>query len=249
MKLASIKFFLCRNDVQIIIICTVTGGILQIISKNYLKNHPEFLKPGTKNKYRLPKFLSPRGGAIIEISAVSFKFAAKVAINFLAKQGLMAGLLTGSSIVISKIPLTAVSTYIRDALPQNLPDLEKKKFILIDGDKIYLDQCDSNLEYLFKVLEDPSLSFKEKEELARKILTKHLDLRTPSGRLNFTLCIVFVLYILSSQNLSSFYIMMKNLIKAIQEGRISKRIGRLIVRKLKKKGIVVDPGLIDAVTE
>jgi hypothetical protein len=52
MILASIKNFLCRNDVKIIVIGTVTGGILQVLSKQYLKSHPEFLKdaPVTKKK-------------------------------------------------------------------------------------------------------------------------------------------------------------------------------------------------------
>jgi hypothetical protein len=66
-----------------------------------------------------------------------------------------------------------------------------------------------------------------------------------NGRIAFVLCIVFVLYILSIQNPSSFYILLKNLIKAIKEGRISKAIGRAIVRRLKKKGIAIDPELLE----
>ena len=61
MNLTTLKVFLCRNDVKIIIISTVTGGILQIISKQYLKSHPELLEdePVTKEKRKRPKFLSP----------------------------------------------------------------------------------------------------------------------------------------------------------------------------------------------
>ena len=215
MNLTSLKFFFCRNDVKIVIICTVTGAILQVISKQYLKSHPEFLKdaPVTKKKYRPPRFLPPRGGALIEISGISIKVVAQVVINFLAKKGLLAGLTTGGVVVISKIPATAISTYLRDAFPQNLPDLEKKKFILVGGEKIYLDQCDQNLEYLFKILEDETIPFEEKEKVARSILTKYLNLKTMTGRINFVLCIVFILYILSNQNPSSFYILLKNLIK------------------------------------
>jgi|GEM_PF-4656715 len=55
MVLTYLKFLISRNDVKIIIICTITGGILQVISKRYLKNHPEFLEdapdaPVTKKK-------------------------------------------------------------------------------------------------------------------------------------------------------------------------------------------------------
>lgn len=250
MNLTSLKFFFCRNDVKLVIICTITGGILQVLAKQYLNSHPEFLKdaPVTKKKYRQPRFLSPRGGAIIEISGISIKVVAKVVLNFLAKKGLLAGLVSGGGIVISKIPATAISTYLRDSFPQNLPDLEKKKFLLVGGEKIYLDQCDQNLEYLFKILEDETIPFEEKEKIARSILTKYLNLKTMTGRINFVLCIVFVLYILSNQNPSGFYILLKNLIKAIKEGRISKAIGRSIIRRLQKKGIAVDPELLDVVS-
>ena len=224
MNLTSLKIFLCRNDVKIVIICTVTGGILQVLSKQYLKSHPEFLRdaPVTKKKYRPPRFLSPRGGAVIEISGISIKIVAQVALNFLAKKGLLAGLATGGAVVISKIPATAVSTYLRDAFPQNLPDLEKKKFILVGEEKIYLDQCDQNLKYLFDILEDETIPFEERKEIAQSVLTKYLNLKTPFGRRNFALCITFIIYILFTKRHSSFYLMMRSLIKAIREGRITK---------------------------
>jgi len=73
-------------------------------------------------------------------------------------------------------------------------------------------------------------------------------MKTVNGRINFVLCIVFVLYILSIQNTSGFYILLKNLIKAIKKERISKAIGQAIVRRLKKKGIVIDPELLEVVS-
>lgn len=50
MSLASLKLFIRQKDVKIVIICTVVGGIAQVVAKRYLKNHPEFLKnePVTK---------------------------------------------------------------------------------------------------------------------------------------------------------------------------------------------------------
>ena len=59
--------------------------------------------------------------------------------------------------------------------------------------------------------------------------------------------VLHVLYILSIQNSSGFYILLKNLIKAIKEGKISKAIGRSIVRRLKKKGIAIDPELLEVI--
>ena len=104
------------------------------------------------------------------------------------------------------------------------------------------------MEYLFKILEDKTIPFEEKEKVTRSILTKYLDLKTMNGRITFVLCIVFVLYILSIQNTSGFYILLKNLIKAIKEGRISKEIGRSIIKRLQKKGIAVDPELLEVVS-
>jgi hypothetical protein len=246
----SLKIFLCRNDVKILIFCTITGGILQILSKQYLKSYPEFPRDATitKKKYRQLKFLSPRGGALIQISGITIKIAAKVVVNFLAKKGLLAGMVTGLGIVIGKSTSTQISTYLRESFPQNLPHLEKKKFILVGGDKIYLDQCDQSMEYLFKILEDKTIPFEEKEKVARSILTKYLDLKTMNGRVGFLLCIVFVLYILSIQNPSGFYILLKNLMQAIKDGKISKAIGRSIVRRLQKKGIPIDPELLEVVS-
>ena len=247
MNLSSLKTFLCRNDVKVVVICTVTGGVLQILSRQYLKSHPEFLKdaPITKKKYRPPRFFSPRGGAVIEFTGISVKIAGQFVVSFLAKKGLIAGLATGGAVLISKIPVTAVSTYLRDAFPQNLPDLEKKKFILVGGEKIYLDQCDQNLKYLFNILKDESIPPDDRKEIAQSILTKYLNLKTPFGRRNFALCIIFIIYILYTNHHSSFYIMMKSLIKAIREGKITKAMARLIIRKLRKKGVPIDPELVE----
>ena len=248
MNLTSLKAFFCRDDVKIIIIGTVIGGILQVLARQYLKSHPEFLEdaPVTKKKCRRPRFLPPRGGALIEISVI--KIVTKVILSFIAKKGLLAGIVvTSGSMVIRKIPATAISTYLQDSFPQNLPHLEKKKFILIGGEKIYLDQCDQNLEYLFKILEDETIPFEKKEKVARSILTKYLDLKTISRRVAFVLCIVFVLYIFSIQNPAGFCILLENLIKAIKEGRISKAIGRSVVRRLQKKGVAIDPELLEIV--
>jgi len=92
------------------------------------------------------------------------------------------------------------------------------------------------------------MSFKEKEEIARSVLTKYLDLKTAKGRINFVLCIVSILYIFSElQDMSTYHIILKNLIKAIKEGRISKKIGRLIVRRLQRQGLLIDPELLEII--
>jgi hypothetical protein len=246
--LTSIKFFFYRNDVRTFLFFTAAGGLLQFVSRQYLKRHPELLKDASVNKKsdRQPRPLSPRGGALIDISFTTIQIAAQAVLNFLAEQGLLAGVLTGGAAVISKIPASAISNYLRDSFPQNLPHLEKKKFILVNGEKIFLDQCDNNLEYLFKILEDKTIPFEEKQKAAHLVVSKYLDLKTPMGRLNFVLCIIGIASILSIYNPSGLYILFKNLIKAIKEGRLSKAVARYIIRKLKDKGIPIDPELLEA---
>ena len=74
----------------------------------------------------------------------------------------------------------------------------------------------------------------------------HLDMSQP---LQLILCLIPILLALSVQNPSSYFLLMKSLIQAIKEGRISKKIARLIVRKLLKKGTRVDPELLDLVKD
>ena len=112
---------------------------------------------------------------------------------------------------------------------------------------MYLNQYDQNLKYLFNILEDETIPFEERKQIAHSILTEYLNLKTPFGRRNFVLCIVFIIYILFTNHRSSFYIMMKNLIKAIQEDKITKLMARFIVRKLRKKGVPIDPKLAELV--
>ena len=125
--------------------------------------------------------------------------------------------------------------------------LEKKKFILVEGRKIYLDQYEQSLKYLFDILEDQNIPFDERKKIAHSVLTKYLNLKTLAGRRNFVLCLVFIIYTLFTSHRSSFYLIMKNLIEAIRGGKISKPMARLIIRKLRKKGIPIDPELAEIV--
>ena len=178
--LASLRTLLSRKEIKILIIGTATGGILQVTCRRYIKNHPEFseeknvnikeIEPETeleiKNKNRKFRDFVPPGGAIPEVS-IGIAKVIIIIIKFLAENGLIAGLITGSGVALSKIPTTAISTYLRNSFPQNLPELERQKFTLIDGEKIDL----------VKVLKDPMLPFEKKEELTRSILLQNNNIR------------------------------------------------------------------------
>lgn len=133
---------------------------MQFLARRCLQKHPELLiskdKPVTKKDYRRPGLAFPRGGAVIEITGI--KIGVKVLLTILAEKGIIIGALTSGAMVgLSKIPRTALVKCLRDALPQNLPHLDAKKFIVIEGEKLYLDQYDNSLEYLIKVLQDETI--------------------------------------------------------------------------------------------
>ena len=205
-------------------------------------------KPIVDENSKRPVYDIPYGGINLGLLGnLGFvNVVVRVGVNFFANQGFLAGIITGGSIVVIKFPMNGVAKLISNSLPQN--HFKYKRFILVDGKKIYLDRCDQNLQYLIKVLQDENIPFQEKEQVAKSVLKTHLNLKTTKGRTNFVLCMVILLSFFSISNPSAFYIMIKNLIASIKAGKISKAIGRLIVRRLKKKGIPIDPDLIDVVS-
>lgn len=106
--------------------------------------------------------------------------------------------------------------------------------------------CNPSLEYLFEVLKDKNIPFYEKRRLTIT-LSSSLNLKTPEERAKFILCVVFVLVFLSGLNISGYHALLASLADAIRNGKISKKLGRLIIRKLLRKGLLVDPDLMDAV--
>jgi hypothetical protein len=200
------------RSLKIMVLTTVCGGVLKIICRRYIKNNPEFLEkksenlkevePGIKNKRRFriknKRTFRIKNKRTFRIkNKRRFRRLAKFSIKFLAENGLIVGLVSGTSIVVSSIPTTVFIAYLREASIHNLLELERKKFILVDGKKIYLDQCDQNIKYLVIFLSDETLSFKEK----RSILTKYLNLNTADDRVTFVICIIFILYVFSTKNM------------------------------------------------
>ena len=156
--LVTLKVFLSRSEIKIMIVSTAAGGVLQILAKSYLKNHPELLKdsPESKDSPKLKEILL-RGGEILVTSA-----SVEAILSFLAQHGLTAGAISGTSLAISRIPVKAISTCLYESMVQNLSHLEKKKFSLVEGSEIHFNQCDGNLKYLFDILEDETIPFKER---------------------------------------------------------------------------------------
>lgn len=95
------------------------------------------------------------------------------------------------------------------------------------------------------MLNHENLPFKKEQKIAYSLMTKFLNLETPLGRLNFLLCIVLLLFVLASTNYSSYYILIRNLIRAVNEGKIFQETARVISRRFKIKGINSDPELLE----
>ena len=64
---------------------------------------------------------------------------------------------------------------------------------------------DENQEQ-FDILKDETIPFEERKELARSVLTKYLNLKTPSGRRNFALRVFFVIHTLTKNRRPSFFL-------------------------------------------
>lgn len=234
--LMNLKVFLSSREVKIIIFATLAGGLSQILCKRYIKNHPEFFEDSRQPKFK-KRFV--RGGEFVSISLV------QVIITFLGDHGLTTGVISGFIYLIGEIPVNSISKYLSESMPQNLSD--KKKFILVKGEQLYLEQCDQNLKYLFYILQDETIPFEERKKIGHSVLTKFLNLKTPSGRRNSVLCIQFIIFILFTNNSSSFCLMMKSLILGIKKNTISKQLARLIVRRLIRQGILIDPELLEII--
>lgn len=241
-------FIFSRNELKIVIVGTIIGGILQIICWKYLKNHPELLNNDNSEKLEpkkpgLRRFF-PRGGALVEIAGAKLVVNVAATIIFVAKKGAWIGMfLTCSGVLIKKIPKNAISTILHNALPIRHSDLEKG-YILVDGKKIVLNECDRTFEYMFQVLTNKDIPFEYKKKMSFKILMDHVDLKTTAGRIRFVFCIISIIHIFALNDISSYFILMKNLIKAIKSGKISKRLARLIIRRLLRLNMAVDPELI-----
>jgi len=253
-------FIISKKDLKIIVAGIVIGGIFQIVCYEYLKRHAELsnrpnleepeevkpdIEPKSKNRFRrlVPRF--PRGGALIETELVI------AIIGLIAEKGWLlggAGAIAGLS--LTKVSSTAVGRVLRNAAVVNHSDYEKTKYFLLlpEEHKISLEQCEDSFKYLFELLKTKDIPYSEKAEKSFKILTTYLTLDTRLGRIRCVLCMVSMLYLsFSSNEIANFHILMQNLLKAIKSGKISKRLGRLMVRRLLRKNIPVDPELINAV--
>lgn len=255
-----------RKDLVIIASWTASGIVLQIVCKRYLKyleknpeisgntNNLENPPQNLNSKRKIPLiWLRNRGGQIFEIVGFKTIINLNPIITFVARKGalsfLSGGLIRvfGPRIVASK----ALSTWIYKGLPYSYSteemqkmEREMKRWITADVGK---DQIiDNRWIYFFKFLGNPEIDYATKLEKANVFLKRQLNFNSKGERILFVLLLVFFfcgLFFLDVNN--GFYALMEALLKALREGRLSKRIARAIIRKLKRKGIPVDEELVE----
>ena len=250
-----------RRDVKIIVVGVIIGRIFQIACSEYLKWHSERLNRSNpeqseavepaldpkKPRTRFRRF--PRGGAVLETELVV------AIISLIAEKGWLLGGVGGiAAVAASKVSSKALSTLgnkvLRNALIVNHSDYEKKKYFLPlqSEPEVSLEICERPFQYLFQIITAQDISYSEKFDKTFKILTTYLDLDPKTGRIRFVLCMVSILcFLFDIKDIKNLHLLMQNLLKGMKNGRISKRLGRLIRRRLLKKGFSVDPELIDAV--
>ena len=268
-----IRQILSRKETKYFIICSTAGGVLQFLCSRYIKNHPEFLeepeisieiKDSSGKVERITQEQTAkiteelakepivrriirklRGGQLSEkFIEIFLRILFKKFVKLCAAEGGKIGVGVGAGLVLKQIPKKSIAKLLEGAIPQNL--LDKKGFMLINGEKIYFENCDNGLKYLFSILMDKDVPYTDKKELVTYVFRTHLDMSDP---IKVILCLLPIFIALSIQNPSSYFLLLKGLIQAIKEGKISKRVARLIVRKLLKRGTAVDPELLDLIQE
>jgi hypothetical protein len=257
-SLTYLKDLASRREVKTFLISILIGTTIQIMCRQYLKNHPELQQQFEEKKKNIelskklfeefeekkkkPKFrnLFMRGGVVFEASTTF------LLLTFLSNNALLVSIITGNGLTLAAIPTKAISHYLQHSFINNLPDLTKTQFIIVNGEKM-LDQCDANIDYVLAMLKEP-LSLAHKEQLTCSMFKKFTKLvKTSAGSRSFIICIVSLLSILASGYGVGYHFTLEALIQAIKEGRISKKIGRAIIRRLIKLGLRVNPDLVELV--
>ena len=244
-------FIFSRKEVKIIILCTIVGGVLQFISWKYLQHHPELLNNENSEKVEpketptpksgLRRFF-PRGGALIEFVGAKIIINVAGTVIFLAQKGALTAMLLGAGgVLVKKIPTKAVSTLVREALPNRYAE---KAGLVLPGE-MTITFPDRSFEYMFKMFRNTEIPYEEKKELGSRILINHEDLKTKEGRVRVALCIISMLSEFGKNehdqfNVANFHILIDILMAAIDGGKIPERIARIIRRKLLRLKLKID---------
>ena len=254
-----------KKDLKIIVIATSIGGVVQYFCWKYVKNHPEVfdLSDGENLKknepietpIKGPFLFSGRGGEIVTVSITGVQIILNLGklIFFLKGHGAAVFFTTATTaVLVKKIPTTAVSTitrFIRKHLssvsPVSHTDWEKGHIAEINS----LGECNHDFKYLVSVLSDKEIPYHDRRKKALMILNQQLNSKTLVSLVHFLTCIVSILMIFTLLgDTTNLFLMMQNLLQLLKDGKVSKRVVRILIRKLIREGVPIDPELIEAVS-
>nr|WPV76401.1 hypothetical protein [Naviculales sp.] len=263
-------FILTRNDLKVIFIGTVVGGIVQYFCWKYVKNHPEmFEQLDEKNlekkepieELKLLKrqfFTGASVNSFISFTITDVQFVCNLNVKkfvvLFKEHGTLIFIGTATGIVtVKKIPTTAVSSIVRfthnrlsDGSPFTYTSWGKTYRIKIDP----LAECNYDSKYMVNILSNKEIPYSDRQKKALIILKQQLNSATTESLIRFLACVIaiIVLFTVLGDN-TSVFLMMQNLLEALREGKISKRVARILIRKLLRKGVPVDPELIEAAAD
>lgn len=209
---------LATNNIKVFVICTSTGLILQVLSKKYVEKQPQAANTHDK-------------GFLRKTTSKSFH----VITRFLSKNGILLGIIAGTGgITIKNIPKNI----------NKIPFLGKKLLkpdACTEGTEFFLDLLEGSGEVVVEQ------SDKERgKNIARTLLSKHLNLDTEPRRRVFIMCFVAIFMLFYSMNPSNAPIVLENLRKALLEGKISKSVVKSIIWRLQKARIPINKELLEA---
>lgn len=127
-----------------------------------------------------------------------------------------------------------------DSCPSNIGGKElanrTKNWILTSK---LLEQCPTTIKDLERFMENSEIPHDEKIKHAGKIFGSIESFNNSGMKQVVIVCIVTVLVNLYSSNIGGFFLSIKALVNAWKSGKISNALFRLLLRKLKRKGIPV----------
>jgi len=156
-------------------------------------------------------------------------------VRFLSNNGTIIGFFFGGGLVIKTIPTKLLRKSISKALPSSWIAPEEDKFFRAKDIRdayfremttIYVHTCDRDMACLLEVLES-KISFEEKQELLKLVNI-------------FGIGIISLIFMFAIDDDSEFWSLIERILSAIRDGRISKRMAKFIINRLRKRGLPED---------
>lgn len=260
---------LTEKDLKIIIIGTIVSGIVQYVCWKFVTNNPELFENLDDDEFvkeiaeeirketsKTQKFFKRiRGGGFPK------RIAQKTMVELLlriakrcAKNGLRDSILALITfVVVEKIPKKKVISTILRYAGKKLTDgspitYTKWNAYLRTTEMKPLSECEPGWTFILEVLLNKDLPYSVREEKVKSFFRHQLSFQTKGDLVRFVACIVAIIVLfVGLGDTSSSFIVMQNLLEALKRGKISREVAKIIVRRLKRKGILIDPELLEAV--